>query len=632
MNIYSSNSQSFFSSIDRLNFRLKKMIVNLHESGLSTENYTERNSEDFVCDGAPRELPKRGSKRPKGSFKEKNSKNRLHGAGYIKFNTSNLVPPKTLGARCTGKCKKLGKQCRTISNEDRMAIFKAFYAIETPLSQREFICRHVEANHVKANTVGESSRRKDTISYYLTIRRKRTKVCKRFFLSTLSVSERVVRTRLQKISDVGILDPEKRGGRVDSNKKRDSLIRKLVEVHIDRFPRIESHYCRQNTDREYLSSDLSLSKMHRMFCVEQTEKATLVSYTFYSTIFHEKNLSFHHPKKDQCSLCNTYRTGDPATKAKLEAKYTSHIEEKEKIRKIKAKCKEESMKSALVASAAFDLEQVFNFPMSLESLVFYKRRLAGFNFTMYELGTKNCDCYFWDETQSRRGSSEIASCVFSFLQRLDETKHIKANLFADGCPGQNKNTIIACMLLYFVRESKNVNEVSLRFFETTHGQNEGDSAHSAISTAVDDTGEILVPSMMPSIIEKARHNNPYKVHVMTFKDFLDFKSYSQSLNVLSVRKNDDGSGTINWTDVMEIRVIKSAPNTLFYKNSHTCDEYKSITLKKSICSRVGKLNAEQMKITAAKYNDLISLCTGDVRVILNNDHIKFYKTLPHFDK
>lgn len=119
----------------------------------------------------------------------------------------------------------------------------------------------------------------------------------------------------------------------------------------------------------------------------------------------------------------------------------------------------------------------------MEALVFYKRRLTGFNLTIYELSSRDCVCNFWDETVSRRGSSEVASCVYIYLQSLDETGHIKVNLFADGCPGQNKNTIIASMLLFFVRNSKNVNEVSLRFFETNHGQNEGDSAHSAISTA-----------------------------------------------------------------------------------------------------------------------------------------------------
>lgn len=402
-------------------------------------------------------------------------------------------------------------------------------------------------------------------TYFLTVRRQRNKVCKKFFVGTLALSEKKLRAAVNKLSDVGIVELENRGGRAECNQQRDTIIRQLVDAHIDRFPRIESHYCRQDTDIEYLSSDLTLSKMHRMFCKEQKDRQTSVSYTFYVKIFHEKNLSFHHPKKDQCTLCNTFTTGDQATKQRLRDKYDSHIKEKNKIRDIKKRCKEESLESALIASPVFDLEQVFSFPMSLESLVFYKRRLTAFNLTIYELGSKECGCNYWDETMSRRGSSEIASCVFKYLQDLDKSGHIKVNLFADGCPGQNKNTIIASMLLFFIRHSKNVNEISLRFFETNHGQNEGDSAHSAISTAMEAEGEILVPSEMPSIFAKARVENPYKVRSMNFNDFLDFKSYSKSLNILSVRKNDDGTGSINWTDIMEIRVTKADQTEFFIK-------------------------------------------------------------------
>lgn len=345
-------------------------------------------------------------------------------------------------------------------------------------------------------------------TYFLTVRRQRNKVCKKFFVGTLALSEKKLRAAVNKLSDVGIVELENRGGRAECNQQRDTIIRQLVDAHIDRFPRIESHYCRQDTDIEYLSSDLTLSKMHRMFCKEQKDRQTSVSYTFYVKIFHEKNLSFHHPKKDQCTLCNTFTTGDQATKQRLRDKYDSHIKEKNKIRDIKKRCKEESLESALIASPVFDLEQVFSFP------------------------------------------------TFG---------HIKVNLFADGCPGQNKNTIIASMLLFFIRHSKNVNEISLRFFETNHGQNEGDSAHSAISTAMEAEGEILVPSEMPSIFAKARVENPYKVRSMNFNDFLDFKSYSKSLNILSVRKNDDGTGSINWTDIMEIRVTKADQTEFFIK-------------------------------------------------------------------
>ncbi|KAG5898989.1 hypothetical protein JTB14_004708 [Gonioctena quinquepunctata] len=52
------------------------------------------------------------------------------------------------------------------------------------------------------------------------------------------------------------------------------------------------------------------------------------SITTYRNIFRSKNLSFHKPKKDQCSLCITFRNGDDNTKLKLKDIYDEHNAEK----------------------------------------------------------------------------------------------------------------------------------------------------------------------------------------------------------------------------------------------------------------------------------------------------------------
>lgn len=584
--------------------------------------------EDFECEGSARERPKRPS-RPKGSFKKLNSYRRLHGLGYTKFKSSNLVPPKKLGDRCTDKCKKFGKKCDQFSNDDRKQIFEAYYKLPSLQLQREFICRHVESAPKKGNRAGENSRRKQTNTYTLTIRKQRKKVCQKIFLETLAISEKVVRTAMLKLDDVGMIEPDRRGGRVESLQESDKIKRELVTSHINRFPRIESHFCRQNTDREYLSSDLTLMNMYQMFISDKYNDGKSVSYTFYSSIFHEQKLSFHHPKKYQCSLCNTYRTGNETTKQHISDEYKSHLNEKEKVRDIKGKCKKESLNSKRTVSAVFDLQQVISLPRSFESAVFYKRRLAVFNLTVYDLASRDCVCYLWNETLSHRGSSEISTCVFKYLQGCDDNENEKVNLFADGCPGQNKNSIMASMLVYFIRNSKHVVEVKLRFFETNHGQNEGDSAHSAITTAMDAKPEIFTRSELVRIFREARLKQPYHVREMESTEFLDFKSYSKNLCVLSARKNDNGNGTINWKRIMELRVLKATPNKIYYKNSHSSENYESITLCDIDDDIVYELNSDKIKLPAAKYEDLMSLCTGDVKVIRKDECIKFYKDLPH---
>lgn len=41
--------------------------------------------------------------------------------------------------------------------------------------------------------------------------------------------------------------------------------KRVIKDHINSFPRMPSHYCRSNTSRDYLESNLSISKMHSLY-------------------------------------------------------------------------------------------------------------------------------------------------------------------------------------------------------------------------------------------------------------------------------------------------------------------------------------------------------------------------------
>lgn len=133
------------------------------------------------------------------------------------------------------------------------------------------------------------------------------------------MTEKTVRTVLSKIKESGVLETEKRGGRAKSLQDRDKTVRDAITKHINRFPRVESHYCRASTSKEYLHSDLNLYKMLEMFNKENENKNISTSYYTYSNVFRDMNLGFHHPKKDQCGLCNAYRSGDLNKKPSLKS-------------------------------------------------------------------------------------------------------------------------------------------------------------------------------------------------------------------------------------------------------------------------------------------------------------------------
>lgn len=270
-----------------------------------------------------------------------------------------------------------------------------------------------------------------------------------------------MRTALDKVDkENGTIHLDQRGGRkCEKTISRDKAIRESILKHIDRFPRMESHYCRASTTREYLHPDLSVSKMHYMYIQSLQEGQPKPSFVTYQRVFRSKKLSFHHPKKDQCSLCMMYKTADAETKAKLEQTYHKHEQEKITVRKLKDSCKLRADSDSSFLCASFDLQQVIYLNKTNESAVFYKRRLAVFNFTFYNISTKDCFCYCWDECASKRGSSEISTCVYKALQSYDNRGIKVVSLYSDGCSGQNKNSIIATMLLFAILNSVNIEEV-----------------------------------------------------------------------------------------------------------------------------------------------------------------------------
>ncbi|CAB3224103.1 unnamed protein product [Arctia plantaginis] len=81
------------------------------------------------------------------------------------------------------------------------------------------------------------------------------KLVELFFLNTLAVGERTVKTAIEKLLPTGIQEKDRRGGRTIANIQKDDRAKALVEEHFKRFPRVESHYCRAKSTREYLHSD-----------------------------------------------------------------------------------------------------------------------------------------------------------------------------------------------------------------------------------------------------------------------------------------------------------------------------------------------------------------------------------------
>lgn len=64
-------------------------------------------------------------------------------------------------------------------------------------------------------------------------------------------------------------------------------------------------------------------------------------------------------------------------------------------------------------------------------------------FTIYDLNSRNVDCYVWDESQAKRGSCEIATCLLKHNMSAGEKDEVI--YYSDSCTGQQKY-----LVLYYV--------------------------------------------------------------------------------------------------------------------------------------------------------------------------------------
>lgn len=133
-----------------------------------------------------------------------------------------------------------------------------------------------------------------------------------------------------------------------------------------------------------------------------------------------------------------------------------------------------------------------------------------------------------------------------------------------------------------------IKQISLLYFEAYHGQNEGDSAHSTIKTALDSAGDWYVPSQLVPIFRLAKRKQPYSIHTPKTTDLLDFKSPSKDLPIFSVRSDDQG-GAVDWRNMTKIIVKKTESKTnKIFKTSHLKERNKFFNCEKS---DIHKLNS-----------------------------------------
>lgn len=434
---------------------------------------------------------------------------------------------------CAGK--KCGNNCEiNFTNEDRNNIHELYWGLGSSVRQRDWLLALVEEVNVRRRRVESGSRRSVSYRYYFPSGDGgKKRVCQQFILKTLGISQMTLRYTLKNVIASNVSKQDERGKSTPSNKYSESVI-KGVKQFIEKLPAVKSHYCRNKGNKLYLPSEFkNLSFLYnKVYLQDEIIKdiGSVQKQTFKNIFRNEYNIGFHLPKKDKCEICERIKNLDTVSQADAmnTEEYKKHLQEKNAA-KDKFLNDQARSKSGGFLCASFDLEKVLTTPHGDSVNLYYTRKLAYYNETIYESGTRNGYCYLWHESEAKRGCNEVCTVVFKYLKMIDEKgEYSSIALYCDSCCGQNKNRAMLTMLSYFVSNvAMYIDNISINFLVPGHTMMPVDSVHATIESFIKGR-TVWAPSQWPTLISNARINpKNYETIMLENADILDWKSFAE---------------------------------------------------------------------------------------------------------
>lgn len=488
--------------------------------------------------------------------------------------------------KCVRRARKVGKACQQncrickqrLTDEERQHIHNKFWRIGDHTRHWDYIVQHVTVSSPKKTFALPEHEKTVTRKYSFLVQGKPRIVCKTMFLRTLDIPDAWVKTAFNKLTRNGTtVSPDKRGKHTSRRRRNNEATKQSVVDHINKYPRIESNYCRQRSKREYLESGLSILKMYKDYIVWATEQGIKpATARTYREIFNRQfNIGFFKPRKDQCAECNRFKYALPQEKLKLKDSYEHHIKNRNLGNKLKSEDKAAGENSTDICVACFDLQKVLSCPRSETSVFFYRSKLSLYNFTIFDLNLHQGFCYMWTEITAGRGANEVASNLLSFIKMKSESGTKEFRFYSDGPTGQNKNRFVFAQ--YLLASSKLQVSITHRFLEPGHTHMEVDSMHARIEKEAS-RKELYVPQeWFELVINSKQEGEKYRVidvqqsDIYNFKPLVEKQNWAQDINKVK----------IHWSKVKEVHVSASAPNILKFKYDYEGENFSvNVTQKR----------------------------------------------------
>lgn len=198
-------------------------------------------------------------------------------------------------------CTKCIYKCSSNFNDEFTSVCSRYHKLSYEM-QKDMLLHLVNVCPVERNRKRTEMGHDKKISkkYFFEIDKEKFRLCKNFFLKTLSISYGPVDCAIHNSSSNCLFSQnDKRGRKNPPNKTTPEIVIK-IEYHTEIFPVQESHYCRQTSKRKYLDETLSISKMYELFkteCVANNDDIISSQFVYRNVICNEYNLSFFKPKK-----------------------------------------------------------------------------------------------------------------------------------------------------------------------------------------------------------------------------------------------------------------------------------------------------------------------------------------------
>ncbi|KAG7307859.1 hypothetical protein JYU34_006468 [Plutella xylostella] len=402
-------------------------------------------------------------------------RNRLKSIAKKRQKTMAKYSAPGLPKKPTCRHNKKSLKCLGLKGNEIFIFHKNFYKCKDKIAQDNYILQHIHTVAVKRRRPRTSEKSRElTINYFIPDKNNTdVPVCSKTFAEVLRIKPSRIQGVAKRAFHSGSVAKENRGG--DRKRFAFASRKEAVQKFIQNFVPLESHYSRGCTrHRVYLSPDLNISKMFKMYNDEALPDFE-VKEGFFRKVFNTSfNIGFGSPRTDVCSTC---------LELVERLKYTTDDEQKQNIRiqyrihRLRAKSFFTFLKDddPQIAILSFDCQKNLPLPKIPDQSAYYSRQLYIYNFTVVvgtsndPLTPKNVHAYVWTEDQSSKGSNEICSAVFHCLNSLNLDGKTVIRMVADGCGGQNKNSMIVAMAMKWLQQAPPlITEVQLIFPVTGH--------------------------------------------------------------------------------------------------------------------------------------------------------------------